>query len=395
MGDFFSHPVFQAAIGDIESLGVRVTDYPVSGAIPYTIVGGRSNARWWLIPLQNRQVTVSGLALFQPILSSARLMKWVAALLTQCGLVGAWAKSGVYISGTPCIGKFFGNGALSYAYFTGTDSPHRKVAIQVMDMEGRLAGFAKLTRNPLICPLLQHEAAMLSRVGTLGLDSAIVPNVLFCGEENGASLLVTDTLKTPGTKTTTTLCPIHTAFLSELADKTATSNQAPIVPYARLFNDRLVLLQERLLPEWLKRLQHAIAHISEIPECHLLPPTLSHGDFTPWNTFIVDKKLYVFDWEYADAQAPASNDLIHFLLAQPRVKKQSASARFAHINTTLKEAYGFAGDALATKHLLVYLISHTLHYVERCIAQPGMIETWDGAQESAKLIDTALLSLQP
>lgn len=385
-----AHSVFREAIADIESLGVRVTDYAVTGAIPYTIVGGRSNARWWLIPLQNRHVTASGLALFQPILTSARLMKWAAATLSKCGLGGIWAKPKLYISGTPSIGKFCGNRTLSYAYFTGTESPHRKVAVQVMDMDGRLIGFAKVSRNPLVRPLLQHEAATLSRIGALGLDSAVVPNVLFCGEENGASLLVTDTLKTPHTKTTTALLPIHAVFLRELADKTVAPSQAQAVPYVRPFADRLAKIQGRVSTEWQKRLQFAIDHVGAVPESHLLPATQIHGDFTPWNTFIVDKKLYVFDWEYADAQAPASNDLIHFMRAQPRAKRQTAAVQLASIKRALKKTYGIARDDVAASHLLIYLTSHTLRYIERCTPQPGMIVTWDGAHENAALIDAVL-----
>ncbi len=385
-----THPAFCEAIAEIESLGVRVSDHPVRGAIPYTIIGGRSNARWWLIPLQNNRVTASGLALFQPVVASARLMKWAAATLTQRGFGGIWAKPELYISETPSIGNYFGNKTLSYAYFTGTDSPHRKVAVQVMDMNGRLKGFAKITKNPLVRPLLQHEAATLSRVRGLGLVSAIEPRVLFCGEQNGTSLLVTDTLKTALTKTTTALLPIHAEFLRELGDRAPVPHHQPATSCARLLRDRLAVLNARLPAKWLQRLQRAIDQIGARPGGDLLPATLTHGDFTPWNTFLIEKKIYVFDWEYAEDQFPASNDLIHFMLVQPPAKNQPAAVKIDRINATLRKVFGLPTNDLATTHLLIYLTSHALRYIERHRSQPGMIETWDGASEQAVLIDSVL-----
>lgn len=385
-----SHPVFSEAIADIESLGVRVTTRPIKGATPYTIIDGRSNARWWILPLLNSQVTTSSLALFQPILTSAGVIKWTAATLTRLGLGILWARPRLYLSGTPCIGKHFENQALSYAYFTGTDSPHRKVAVQVMKVSGCLQGFAKVTRNPFVRPLLQHEAATITRVSKLALSCAIVPKVLFCGEENGTSLLVTDTLKTSSTKSTTALGPTHITFLRELADKTAVSGQAQTKSYAKLLCHRLNLLRERLSIDWQYRLQRAIDHISSVPEEYLLPASLTHGDFTPWNTFIVDQKLYVFDWEYAEEQGPASNDLTHFLLSQPCMRNRSTSERLNTIIRALEKHYTFTAKNMAMPHLLIYLSSHTLRCIERCTQESGRIEAWDSEYESAALIDSVL-----
>lgn len=62
MTTLFSNPLFIEAMADIESLGFRVTEQPVDNCLTYVIVGGRSNARWWLIPLQKGRITASGLA---------------------------------------------------------------------------------------------------------------------------------------------------------------------------------------------------------------------------------------------------------------------------------------------------------------------------------------------
>jgi hypothetical protein len=187
MTDALSHSVFRAALAEIESLDVQVSDRPIRGSTPYAIVGGRSNARWWLIPLTNRQVAMGGLAMFQPILASAKLIKQAVLALSRVGLQSMWARPALYLADTPSIAKHFGNDVRSFAYFTGTDSPHRKLAVQAMDESGRLMGFAKVTCNPLVSPLLRHEADTLGLVNGLGLTTAKVPKVLFSGGQGAAT----------------------------------------------------------------------------------------------------------------------------------------------------------------------------------------------------------------
>ena len=43
-----------------------------------------------------------------------------------------------------------------------------------------------------------------------------------------------------------------------------------------------------------------------------LPFHYRHGDFTPWNAQLLNGYLFLFDWEYADLEAPSGWDLFHF-----------------------------------------------------------------------------------
>lgn len=401
MTNTLSHPVFRAALAEIESLGVRVSDKPIPGATPYAIVGGRSNARWWLIPLTNRQVATSGLAMFQPILASAKLIKQAVLALSRVGLQSMWARPALYLAGSPGIARHFGNDARSFAYFTGTDSPHRKLAVQAMDESGRLMGFAKVTRNPLVSPLLQHEADMLGLVNGLGLTTAKVPKVIFSGEERGSHALVTDTLRTPSSVTSVDLQPAHVAFLKELANKAANpavggasagAGKARGAPgesgnESASFSCRVRRVEPRLSREWATRLVKAIERLAgEGPQAEVTG-SLAHGDFTPWNTFFVGDELYVFDWEYAQPNGSVVSDLIHFVLASPRLQRRSAGERVNEVQARLQTVFGIASPEDADSHLLRYLVAHTLRYVERSEHQPGPIEVWDGMRQSAELID--------
>lgn len=390
MTDLFSSPVFCAAVEDIESLDVRVSQHNSQGAKPYAIVGGRSNSRWWLIPLENRHVATSGFALFQPLLASARLMKATAATLAWIGLSRLWVRQKLYINGIPSLERYFPrNEPLEFAYFTGTDSPHRKLAVQIMDRRGNLKGFAKVTRNPQVRTLLTHEAATLMRVQALGLQTAHVPKVLFSGECSNSTLLVTDTLKTPGTSSTTRFAEAHRIFLQELAQKTSDPQSVHVSEIAGYFRNRFDRLLPLLDKTWSQRLNSSI-HLLEAQADLRLPVGLSHGDFTPWNTFMVKDRLYAFDWEYAEDARPLSNDLIHFILNEPRIRSQPASAKVEAVMFALSQTWTSFQQGTAPALLILYLLTQTLRQIERLPNDIQHSRTWDSAEDTALMYDQLL-----
>lgn len=395
MNDIFLRPVFKEAMADIATLGVQVHQHPTAGAKPYAVVGGRSNARWWLVPLENGRVAASGLALFQPLLASARATKAAASLLSVLGLSRLWVRNTVHIAGEAVLADDFPRGdGLSFAYFTGTDSPHRKVAVQVMDRRGNLKGFAKLARNPVVRTLLAHEAATLEQLQKLGLQSAQVPKVLFSGERNGSTLLVTDTLKTPWTRSTTRFSAAHRAFIQELAQKTAAPQPVQAGDIAADFRARFSRIRSNLDQTWQQRLDQAISSLeaqAELP----LPASLSHGDFTPWNTFMASGRLYVFDWEYAEPARPLSNDVIHFILNEPQMRAQPASEKIEVAAAGLAQPWTGIPKVAAPWLLMIYLLTQTLRQIERLPATAKPHSAWDGAEESAMMFDLLLSNHGP
>lgn len=384
---FLTHPAFQDAIADIQSLGLKVSPYPSADAIPYAVIGGRSNARWWLLPLENRQVTSSGLALFQPILTSARWIKRAVVLLSKLGMGWLWAKPQLYISGQSVLASYFNSNDLSYAYFTGTDSPHRKIAVQIMNKQGAIKGFAKVSRNPEVKKFINHEAKILQQLATLDIKTAYLPAVLYIGEQHGASVLLTDTLKTPNTPTVSKLKPQHLAFLQELAQKTVTPQ--PPSQTIEVLHKRYTSVASQLTAAWCTRLEHALTLLNHHTH-QLLSPTLIHGDFTPWNTFFVDQQLYVFDWEYAEFNYPTTNDFIHFLLAQPDSNQLTAELKLQKLVTALAKDFAVTQSQQAILLVALYLTSHTLQYVERNVVSGQSATAWDSANSTAELLDLTL-----
>jgi thiamine kinase-like enzyme len=388
--NLFLNPVFKEAVADIEALGLVVTAQPTTNAKPYAVIGGRSNQRWWLVPLENGRVTASGLALFQPLLTSARYMKAVVVLLSLLGLSRFWVRTKVYIAGESALQQHYApEKPLSYAYFTGTDSPHRKLAVQVMDGMGNIKGYEKISRNATVQTLIQYEAATLNYLQTLHLQTANIPKVLFSGVIADAYALLTDTLKTPKTKSVTQLQKLHLDFLQELAEKTAEPVQSNSDWLVAELQNRFMRIENRLTPEWKARLEKAIELIA-IQKEGLGQPVMAHGDFTPWNTFVVDDKLYVFDWEYANKKCTAAYDMIHFQLSLSALQKQAISTQITQVSDSLCRVLQITPEAAAA-HLLAYLCKHAMQYSEREPSELIIVENWDRQAITAKLIDSLLV----
>lgn len=389
MQELYANTTFKLFLKEIEALGFTVSDSPKPGSLPYGVIGGRSNARWWLVPLTNRNVTTSGLALFQPILTSAKILKTAATTFSAIGLSRFWAKNIIHIACPPVFSDLFKSDGLHYAFFTGTDCPHRKAAVQIMDQEGRIKGFAKVTKNTAVKPLLKHETEILNSLNTLDLKTALIPKVLFCGEINGAEALITDSLKTAKSKTVTTLKEAHIAFLRELAEKSAVPATVRHDGFMDELRKQYDTVAEKLTFEWQQRLEKAMT-LMAATDVDLRTKSLSHGDFTPWNTFFAKDRLYVFDWEYAQQGVPPGYDLIHFHLSLPKVKRQSVHKTIGEIRKQCLDMRFADEDADSDILLLCYLCGQSMRHITREPDDCLKVTAWDGEKESAVLTDTII-----
>jgi hypothetical protein len=389
-GALLAHVVFQAAMQDLAAVGVEVSPAPVRGATPYAVIGGRSNARWWLVPLETGNLAASGLALFQPVLPSARCMKAVASWLGRARLQHLWARRKVYISPGTELARLSGRADTSrFAFFTGTDSPHRKLAVQMMDAQGGIHAFAKVARNVNVAALLAHEARTLRRLESLRLRSAAVPRVLRAQRVANATALVTDTLKTPASRSPVELTAAHVEFVRELAHLTQ-GPERTLGEIAAQFSSRAARAGGRLAAQWRQRLLRAAGYLARHPQARVRT-SLAHGDLTPSNTFLCGRKLYVFDWEYATDESLPGHDIAHFVLHAPGCRPLDAGQRYERARQHLLHACPDLEAGLLDTCLLAYLLSLCLRFIERApMTGDGSIAGWESEAEHAALLEYAL-----
>jgi hypothetical protein len=323
------------------------------------------------------------MAMFQPVSVAATLAKAGVKTAARLGVSLGWSAGRMSFDGLPDLPGFGLKGFAHCAYFTGTAGPHRKTAIQLMERDGAILGYAKVSRRPLVKPYLAREAEMLRRVELLALTTAETPTVL--AFEPGAgqvpTVLVTDSRKTIGARSSTRPGPAHLRFLLEMSSRTRTVG-------AQRAHDALRSLSEdeRLPASWVARLLVALR--VSAPFVEILPVALAHGDFTPWNSVMLRSGLYVFDWEYASENWPLGYDLVHYVLATSKVR--SSALTISGLNELVAATLLERDVETAKVCVLFSLLLHAAFYLRRQIDCSGSVDGWADCERRGRLIDACL-----
>lgn len=371
---------FGEFVGDLATLGVA----PVSaGGRSYGLLRARTNDRWWLIPLGGGRPSAAAMAMFQPVSVAAAVAKAGVKTAARLGLSLGWSAGRISFAGLPDLPGLGLKGLAHCAYFTGTAGPHRKTAIQLMGGDGAILGYAKVSRRPLVKPFLMHEAEMLLRVERLALTTAETPTVLAFepGLGEGATVLVTDSRKTAGARSSVRPGPHHLRFLLEMSSRTQTVG-------AQYVHDSMRSLSEdpRLPAAWVARLLSGLR--VSAPFVETLPVALAHGDFTPWNSVMLKQGLYVFDWEYASENWPLGYDLVHYVLATSNLK--AADQTVSALNQRVAATFLSGDVGTARICVLLSLLLHAAFYLRRQLEYSGYVDGWSDGDRRGRLIDACL-----
>jgi hypothetical protein len=378
-------PPFDAFLEDLACLGVEPAFSDAPDGHTYGCLKARSNARWWLAPLSDRKATLAGLAMFQPTTSKSKAVKAATSGLVSLGLGSTVLRAHLTLSGLPDVlqARSWPQSMTECAYFTGTDGPHRKTAIQIIGAEGKILGYGKLSRNPQIWPYLAQEADILKRLPLLDLQSANTPQLMFNQAQPDHHLLVTDTLRQSNYSTPRNPGLLHHAFLSELATKTGRTDSDGI------FTADMSRLFDRIAPDlntvWQLRLRRSLEVLRDAAPATLC---LCHGDFTPSNCFVTGSGLYVFDWEYALPDGPLGYDLAHF-----RLSSSGKLETLAPLISELAGNYFHGKNDQARLAVLRYLMRHALFYLERSLLADSTTRTWGERDLRGALLDQLLLHI--
>ncbi len=336
-----------------------------------TLLPSSQNPRW-LIPLR-KKFFISSLAMYQPSLVRAKIIKKLTILLARLGLSSLTIKNRIYLKrDDDFIKKIFDKDTLHYAFFFGTEGCHQKVTIQVMDKKGSILGYIKVSDGAEIDKLLRNEADVLGELSRLEISKGLFPKVLYYGDIKGTDVLILDTLKGPYTRFSSKLSTAHIDFLTEIFLKTSRLSLFRESRFKMELNERLENLKPfGLVGNSLELYRRTREYITEKIGHKIIPFGLCHRDFTPWNTFFYNDKLYVFDWEYARDNYPPMLDLFHFIIQDgilvrhltaqgllKRVYKNWQWLRQYSSRTGIDETY-------IMPLLMCYLLDISLLYIER------------------------------
>ena len=277
----------------------------------YAVLPRLRNARWF-IPIDDPAAASAGFCLYTPTRLLARV-KRAAARVGARARLPFWYSDHLWIAQRSLapieqfLQPLFPGTPFRLALSSGAPEParNRKASVAVIGPGGRLLAFAKASGSPLASALIRSEAATLEAFAARPGLSGSTPRLIAAARVEETEVSVQTPL--PGRPAGARLSAAHHRLLGRLRVgpwKPATAtNQVASLP-SRLAS----LLAPR--PDLAAVLDDLLPHLEGV----VVPETIVHGDFAPWNLLEHRGEVTAFDWEYAELSGlPLADELHHRL----------------------------------------------------------------------------------
>lgn len=255
------------------------------------------------------------------------------------------------------------------AFCIGTSGACRKLTVQVMIDGEQVPAYAKIAADPLAQASLEREHQNLLRLSTIDGLRDRVPRVLGWFSWQDAQVLVVTA--GAGRVGPSRLTETHGEFLRRLHE--AFAGEQPFEASAMWA--RLVATVRQLAPrmprEWAPRCQKALRQLEAGLGPVVLPLSIAHRDFAPWNTRVGPSGLFVFDWEAAADGMTPLYDVFHFQAIQAAQAGRPFHPSH-HGHHELAAAFWPQWNGHLGLLYLAYLLDMGLFYTEARLQVPGV-----------------------
>jgi thiamine kinase-like enzyme len=251
------------------------------------------------------------------------------------------------------------SGEVDYSIFTGTKGENRKSIIG-LHRQNQTTHFIKVAFNEQPQQLIKNEIQMLTTLSKYDFTALSLPQPSIAIDP---SFVKMTNVKPAAIISANRLRDVHIKALAELYLTNNEKRKIKNTPAWETISNQLCLLDKE--HEILNNLDHTVVYniIQKLFALHNsvdteaeIPVSFAHGDFTPWNMYTDDHRLYVYDWELAGAGMPMLFDLFHFIFqSQVLLFRKDFSA----ISKSMSEALR---NKLAEEIIKRYKINTDLHY---------------------------------
>lgn len=271
-----------------------------------------NDGKVWLMPVNRLRTAMH---LYQPSGRNGKLLKrwfpmlhWLPVLKRKLHIETIICDLTTELYGKLC--QLFGTDRLEFAIFCGTPCVHQKLTIQ-LSLGQRILGYCKVSDNKEVAELFNRENALLRTLNKSGVNN--VPRILSAGEwRNGVYMLVQTTRKTDRSQVIHDWGHLHDGFLRDMAVKTKQRLVFEETDYYKTLNELSMHIDWLPSDEGRELVRGVLEKVLNKNKHKMVEYSAYHADFTPWNTFVEQGELFVFDWEYAQMTYPPMLDRYHF-----------------------------------------------------------------------------------
>lgn len=194
-----------------------------------------------------------------------------------------------------------------YSLFTGTNGPGRKAIILIE--KNKQQKFIKIGLSEFSIKRLKKEIKILDHVSSIEPVNFIIPTVsldperkYYIQSQPPGNAIQCDTLEN-----------VHFKFIENLYTKTHSTTTFISMKCISKSDKINSEIQQLANNNELKSLSYKLKILrTTFNEQQLVQTSFAHCDFTPWNTKLLNQKLYVYDWEMGQTQIPLLYDIFLF-----------------------------------------------------------------------------------
>jgi thymidylate kinase len=268
-----------------------------------------------------------------------------------------------------------------WAMFTGTKGPNRKLVIVAYDLQN-ICSFTKIAYGTNATALIQNEKKATDKLTGYNLLNTTIPQLISHSENH---IQISDV---SNGKRSSKLEHSHINSLIEIEQQTKNETVLSHTPFFKVAMDNYREINTNLdqrVPNAMKRKLQWL--ISSIDEKSKIETVTAHGDFTPWNCFVAQNQLSLYDLEMVQEKMPLGYDAFHFIIQNGvLVKRASWKSISQEIMDVICPAL-FGGDKKKTKeYLKLYLLINTTYYLDIYSKQDEwhaqvdwLLQTWNEA----------------
>lgn len=226
----------------------------------------------------------------------------------------------------------------NYSIFTGTIGINRKAIIE-LNQNNSTKYFVKVALTEQSKDLVNNEKEILNELNKYQYQSLIIPKII----ESDENYITIDNIAPKNQTQSSSLNEIHLNALDEIYSKTVENKSIKDSTYFEVIKENLDELSNTSLNKNFdkNKIEILIKNMKIILESLNSEKEISfaygHNDFTPWNMFIENDHLYLFDWELAKKDIVLLYDFFHFIFqSQILISKSDYKTIFEVIVTLIK-----------------------------------------------------------
>ncbi len=261
---------------------------------------------------------------------------------------------------------------LALDFYIGTPGPHQKLIARIATGLGILS-YCKVGTGTDARKDLENEHRASEAIDS---SIAVTPAILSRMERDGWHMLVTTPAPDNSSPWPLDINPVELNFLASLV-----TEHQPTTPIGNII-DGLKTLPHRLSDEQKQIIACCRQHLQHSFWANDVRTVVAHGDFAAWNMRkLADNRLYLFDWEYFNPQAPVLTDLFHRIFSVEWLVRKSDARRIVHKLLTIHRRQSFhtllEKSGITRELLPAYLLLYLLGLLHRrslgCDTPPGLI----------------------